>query len=87
MKAELKNCFNCIAYKDCYRDNKIDLELARINAESCDKPFKGLGTDMVTMKNSPRNISLKKAIRLFKNGRIVWEDFRVASFVDEEKKD
>ncbi len=83
MKQTFENCFQCVSYKNCFTEtNKIKLADARETAELCSKPYKGLGTDLVKIINDPKCISLKKALRLFNEGRIEWIDFHTVRFLE-----
>ena len=48
------------------------------NAETCSKPYRGYGNDLVQVHNSEKHLSLKKAFRLANEGRILWDDFHYA---------
>lgn len=83
MKRNFENCFQCVSYKKCFEAKKpIDLAVARSKAGLCTYPFKGLGTDLVEVTDSAKCISLKKALRLFYEGRIEWIDYHKAKFIE-----
>ena len=83
MKRIFENCFQCVSYKKCFEANRqINLDDARKKAELCTQPFKGLGTDLVQIRDTSKCISLKKALRFFHEGRVEWIDYHTVSFIE-----
>ncbi|MGI6066530.1 MAG: hypothetical protein ACOYI2_08575 [Bacillota bacterium] len=86
MKKPFKNCSECVAFHTCFSQEEISNWNNENNyALSCDKPHKGRGNDMVKIKNTSKRLSLKKAFRMGKEGRIIWEGFHEVRFLDDDK--
>jgi len=84
LKHNFSNCYQCIAYKECYgKKTPADLNEAKDRANTCKHPYKGLGTDLISILNTPKRISLRKAYRFAKQGKVTWEGFHLVKFLNE----
>jgi len=87
MKRQFKNCSECVALKHCFSDAELTAwDNSKNMAEKCTKPYRGYGNDLVQVQNSAKCLSLKKAFRLARDGRIHWEDYHQARYPEKNMR-